>query len=97
MSENMEMDKNIANISIDKEMNFQAIPLQQVDEESSMFDESSDEWIGIYLSNKMVNANIIKNIEKQFNEKYPGIDMKFVKHKGNTNKRGYKQYDAIQW
>lgn len=64
---------------------------------TSMFDESSDEWIGVYLSNKMVNATIIKNMEKRFNEKYPGIDMKFVKHKGNTNKRGYKQYDAIQW
>jgi hypothetical protein len=64
---------------------------------TSMFDESSDEWIGVYLSNKMVNATIIKNIEKRFNETYPGIDMKFIKHKGNTNKRGYKQYDAIQW
>lgn len=28
-------------ITIDKDMNFRAIPLQQVDEESSMFDESS--------------------------------------------------------
>ena len=30
-------------ITIDKDMNFRAIPLQQVDEESSMFDESSSQ------------------------------------------------------
>ena len=39
----------------------------------------------------------IIGIEKEFNQRYPGIDMNFIKHRRNTEKRGYKQYDAIQW
>ena len=39
----------------------------------------------------------IIGIEKEFNRRYPGIDMNFIKHRRNTEKRGYRQYDAMRF
>ena len=54
-----------------------------------------------YIQNLQLKTDIlvytIIGIEKEFNQRYPGIDMNFIKHRRNAEKRGYKQYDAIQW
>jgi len=63
---------------------------------TSMFDEKRQKWIGIYLSKQLVNAKKIREIEAEFNKSY-AIQLKFTKHKGSTQKKGYKQFDRIEW
>jgi len=64
---------------------------------TKMFDHKTGNTEGIYILKKLVNVKIISNIEEELNKKYGSIDLKFNKHKGNTNKKGFKKFESIVW